>query len=80
MITQTREGKQAYRLLYIKSRTEPHKANLQQDYQRILEDARANKETKLMKDWVKKKVGGTYVWISDEYKSCKFENDWMGKR
>lgn len=34
---QTLEGKDAYRILYVKDRTEPHKANLKQDYDKIQE-------------------------------------------
>lgn len=34
---QTQEGKDAYRILYVKDRTEPHKANLKQDYDKIQE-------------------------------------------
>lgn len=75
--TQTRDGKQAYHLIYVKSRTEPHRANLKDDYQRIQDEALLDKKQKLIDKWIKKKLSSTYVRIDDEYKNCKFENNWV---
>jgi peptidyl-prolyl cis-trans isomerase SurA len=77
MITQTKDAKQAYHMLFVKSRTEPHRANLKEDYQRIQEETLANKKEKIIKEWIKKKIMTTYVRLSDEYKSCKFDNRWI---
>jgi peptidyl-prolyl cis-trans isomerase SurA len=73
----TRDGKQAYRILYLKTLTAPHKANLKEDYQRIQAAAVAQKEKTLIKEWVKKKVVSTYVRIADDYKNCNFSNKWI---
>jgi peptidyl-prolyl cis-trans isomerase SurA len=78
-LTMTRDSKQAYRIIYVKSRTQPHKANLKDDYQRIKEEAVAAKEEKLLREWVARKVPSVYVWISDEYKNCNFETNWIQK-
>ncbi len=77
VIVNTREGKQAYRILYIKSRTKAHVANLRDDYQKLKEDALAAKEERIMRVWVNKKLGNTHVWVADDYKSCKFESAWV---
>lgn len=71
------DGKQAYHIIYVKSRTEPHRANLKEDYQRIQDEALAAKKGKVVDAWIKKKVATTYVHITDEYKSCKFNSPWV---
>ncbi len=76
-ISQGRDGKQVYHAVYVKSRTEPHRANLKEDYQRIQDEALAQKKEKVIRAWVKKKVATTYVRVSDKYKYCNFDNPWV---
>lgn len=78
-LTVTRDGKQAYKILYLKSRTEPHTASLKDDYQKIQAAAQSEKQNKAMQTWVKKNLYGTYVRIDDEYKDCKFDVNWLNK-
>ncbi|MBN8702939.1 MAG: peptidylprolyl isomerase [Bacteroidetes bacterium] len=78
-LSATRDGKQAYRILYLKSRTNPHKANLKEDYQRIQGAAKAEKETKMVNDWIRKKVQGVFVRIDGDYKDCKFQHEWKSQ-
>ena len=73
----TRDAKQAYRILYLKSRTEPHRANLISDYQKIQSVALASKQQKAISAWIKKKKESTYIKIADDYKNCKFDNNWV---
>jgi peptidyl-prolyl cis-trans isomerase SurA len=70
-------GKDAYHIIFVKSRTEPHRANLKEDYQMIQEEALAEKKEKAVNAWIKKKIATTYIRISDEYRSCKFDNPWV---
>ncbi|MDQ3191622.1 MAG: peptidylprolyl isomerase, partial [Bacteroidota bacterium] len=67
-------GKQAYRLLYLKKRTEPHRANLKDDYQKIQEAALNEKKQKVVEEWINKKLSNTYFKLNDEYKTCTFES------
>ncbi len=76
VLMQTRDSKQAYRLIYLKKRTEPHRANLKDDFPKIQEAALAQKQQKVIKDWVNKKLLNTYVSIPDDYRACNFENNW----
>lgn len=73
---QMQDSKQAYRMIYLKSRSEPHRANLKDDYQRMQNFATVNKQKKLVKDWVNKKSKSTYIKIDPEYLDCQFENNW----
>lgn len=73
----TADGLQAYRILYLKSRTEPHKANMKEDYDLIQEAAKKEKENKTITAWVDKKIANCYIHILDEYKDCKFVYKWF---
>ncbi|HIA10628.1 MAG TPA: peptidylprolyl isomerase [Flavobacteriales bacterium] len=72
----TADGKQAYRLIQLKSRTKPHVANLKDDYQRIQEVTLEVKQQKAIQVWIKKKRAKTYIHIKEEYSDCVFANDW----
>jgi peptidyl-prolyl cis-trans isomerase SurA len=70
---QTQGGKQAYRILYLKTRTEPHRANLKDDYQRLQEAALAFKQNEIVRKWISKKMQRTFLRIVPEYSQCNFE-------
>jgi peptidyl-prolyl cis-trans isomerase SurA len=70
------EKKTAYRILMLRERTEPHKANLNDDYQRIQEAAAAAKKEKLVREWIRRKRQGFFINIDPEYDTCSFENNW----
>jgi peptidyl-prolyl cis-trans isomerase SurA len=71
------EGKEAYRLLYLKLRTEPHRASLKEDYNQIQEWALNDSRTKVIFEWIAKKISSTYVNVTDTYKTCKFNHKWF---
>jgi len=73
----TKDAKQAYRLVYLKSRTEPHRANLKDDYQKIQALVLAEKQQKAVMNWTLKKIPTTYIKIADDYKNCKFDTQWL---
>ncbi|MCC6252586.1 MAG: peptidylprolyl isomerase [Bacteroidia bacterium] len=75
----TRDGKQAYRLLYLKERTEPHRANLRDDYQKLQNVALVKKQQKVMEKWVEKRKALTYVKIDEEFRDCKLKYNWFDK-
>ena len=73
---QTDESKQAFRILYLKSRTLPHIANLKDDYQRVQNMATINKQKQIVNEWIFKKSKSTYVKIDPEFQNCKFDYRW----
>lgn len=73
---QTQEGKDAYRILFVKERSEPHKANLKQDYDKIQEWALEQKKQEELINWVNAKVKNTYVKINENYEDCTFSKSW----
>ncbi len=73
----TSDGKQGWRIIQLKSRTEPHKANLKDDYTKLLTMATFNKQKTAMTDWITKKSKSTYIKIDNEFNSCKLEYNWV---
>jgi len=72
----TEDGTQAYRVLYLKVRTEPHKANLKDDYNKIQEWALAAKKDKVIGKWIQGKSKTAYIRLSPRYKNCDFKYHW----
>jgi peptidyl-prolyl cis-trans isomerase SurA len=70
------EKKESYRIVSLKARTEPHRANLKQDYQRILLAAENEKKDKLVKDWIARKRLSFFIKIDPEFLDCPFQNSW----
>jgi peptidyl-prolyl cis-trans isomerase SurA len=75
--TSTADGKNAYRIVTLKSRSTPHKANLKDDYQKIQEVALSEKQNKTLSDWIAKKKKTTYIRINDDIGSCKTLDHWQ---
>ena len=71
----TVDGKPGYRILKLKNRIDPHKANLKEDYQRISSMANQEKKKELVRDWISKRSKITYIRLDKEF-ACKFENQW----
>lgn len=75
---QVKEGEKkiGYRILMLKARTEPHKANLKDDYQRILLAAENKKKEQRVDDWIKRKRKDFFIKIDPQYSDCAFQNNW----
>jgi peptidyl-prolyl cis-trans isomerase SurA len=76
LIQQGQDSKQAFRIIYLKARSEPHKANLKDDYQRLQGLAQMHKQKSVVDAWTNKKLKTIYVRIADEYKNCNFTHNW----
>ncbi|MEO8759553.1 MAG: peptidylprolyl isomerase [Bacteroidia bacterium] len=76
IINQAADGKQSFKIVYLKTRTEPHKANLKNDYQRMQSLAQMHKQKSVVDAWVNKKLKTTYVRIDDDYKNYPFRHTW----
>lgn len=73
----TDRGKQDYRIYYLKSRTNPHKATLEEDYARIQNMALDKKKSDVINDWITNKLKTTYLSVSAGYLDCKFQHQWI---
>lgn len=75
-ITFTPDGRQVYRILYLKSLTAPHVANLIQDYSRIQMEADRAKKQRAIDSWVEKYRKKTYIRIKARNFDCDFIRNW----
>ncbi len=73
------DGSKAYRLLRLLLRTEPHRANLKDDYRLIQQATEGKLRAQAIDDWVKDRVSSTYVRIVDDYRDCGFEHGWAAQ-
>jgi peptidyl-prolyl cis-trans isomerase SurA len=62
--------KVCYKILYLKSRTEPHRANLKQDYMLLQNMALAEKNNEVMNAWYEEKKQSTYISIDPAFRDC----------
>lgn len=70
------DGKQGYRFLYLKTKTHPHKANLEYDFPKIKDIALEDKTSRVVSEWFEKRRQATYVKIDTEYQTCSSLKDW----
>lgn len=74
--TFTPDGRAIYRMVYLKSFTAPHQANLLQDYGRIQLEAEARKKQKAIDTWVDKTKKDTYVRVQSKLIQCPDLKAW----
>jgi peptidyl-prolyl cis-trans isomerase SurA len=76
----TDQRERSCRLIYLRTRTSPHKANIREDYSRIQEVALAQKKTQKMEQWIRDKLPTFYIKVAPEYQDCGFMRVWGVKK
>jgi peptidyl-prolyl cis-trans isomerase SurA len=66
------KGNLIYKVVRLKSKTEPHKANLKQDYELLKRLASQKKQNEIVDNWVEDKIKTTYIRINKPYCDCSF--------
>ena len=64
------DGKDGYRILYLKSKIPPHKANLKQDLPKIRDAAQSDKINRTVSEWFEKRRESTFIKIDEEFQTC----------
>lgn len=72
----TEDGTQAYRVLYLKTRTAPHSANMKDDYNKIQEWALESKKGKVTAKWIEMKSKTAYIRMGERFRNCDFKYNW----
>ena len=65
--TDEQRGKKGVRIVYLKSRSEPHRLNLKDDYNKIAQMALEEKKAKVMDKWLATKLPNYYVMVADDF-------------
>ena len=70
-------GQKKVRLIYYKTRTNPHRENVKDDYNklsvRLVEDKKQHK----LEVWFKEHLPNFYITIDSEFKDCKSLGEWL---
>jgi len=69
-------GTQVVRLIYLRNRTEPHRENLKEDYDRIAKRALEEKKSSALERWFKEHIPTYYISIDKEYAACQGLEEW----
>ncbi len=67
----TEDGTSGMRILWYKSKSEPHTANLKDDYEKMSQIVLSNKRNNALEEWFKKAQGDVYISIEPEYRNCQ---------
>jgi peptidyl-prolyl cis-trans isomerase SurA len=59
------------RIVWYKSKKEPHVANLKDDYEKISNIVLSNKKNTALEKWFTKAQGDVFIRVEPEFGSCK---------
>jgi len=69
-------GRKLVRLIYLKTRTSPHRENLKDDYNKIAQRALEDKKQDKLEKWFKEHLPSYYISIDKEFEGCTSLADW----
>lgn len=71
MVYKDEQEKQAVRIVFLQNRTEPHRENLRDDYDRVAQRALAEKKERTVEKWFQGKLPTYYVMVDKDYQQCE---------
>ncbi len=71
------KGKKGVRIVMLVSKSQPHRENLKDDYNRISARALEEKKTSALEKWFLAKIPTFYVMIDGEYRACHNLEKWQ---
>ena len=71
-------GRKGLRIVYLKTKTEPHRENLKDDYSRVAQRALEEKKNTALELWFNKKIPTYYIMVDEEYRGCDEMKKWVG--
>ncbi len=69
-------GKKVVRLIYLKTRTEPHRENLKDDYNKVAQRALEEKKISTLEKWFDGKLSTYYIKLDDDFRGCEALAKW----
>ena len=70
-------GKKGVRIVYLKSRSEPHRENLKDDYNKVAQRALEEKKFDAIEKWFNSKIPTYYIMIEPEARACPQLSRWI---
>jgi peptidyl-prolyl cis-trans isomerase SurA len=72
------DGNVVFRIVRLDNEIPAHRANLKDDYESLYSEAVQQARSKEYREWINKKIGITYIKISDELNTCDFlKKGWL---
>jgi peptidyl-prolyl cis-trans isomerase SurA len=69
-------GKKGVRLIYLRTKSEPHRENMKDDYNRIATRALEEKKQAILEKWFASHIGNYYIFIDADYENCSQLDVW----
>ena len=69
-------GSKKVRIIYLKNRTEPHRENLKEDYNRVANRAMEDKKSGVLEKWFKEHIPTYYISIDKSFSNCAGLEEW----
>ena len=69
-------NRKVVRLIYLKNRTQPHRENLKEDYNKIAQRALEEKRNGVLEKWFQEHIPTYYVLIDKEFGTCTGLDQW----
>jgi peptidyl-prolyl cis-trans isomerase SurA len=69
-------GKKGVRILYLRSRTDPHRENLKEDYNRVATRALEEKKQAALEKWFGDHIKNYFIYIDPQYAQCHQLENW----
>ena len=73
----TEDRRKAYHIITVKSKSLPHLASLNTDYDMFQNIGLMTKKNDALDKWAKEKIKTTYIKVNDKYKECDFYKRWF---
>jgi peptidyl-prolyl cis-trans isomerase SurA len=70
-------GKKVVRIVYLRSKSEPHRENLKDDYDKIAKRALEEKKQSAMHKWFAEHIPGYYINVDSDFSSCTNITEWL---
>ena len=71
--------KKGVRIVYLLSKTDPHRENLKDDYNKVSQRALEEKKNNALEKWFNQKIGTYYIKVDEEYKNCDEMKKWTSR-
>jgi peptidyl-prolyl cis-trans isomerase SurA len=72
--SQDENRKKIYKVIKIRSQSEPHRATIRDDYMILMEMALADKKGRIFREWLDEKMAETYIRVDEAFAGCQFSN------
>lgn len=73
-------GRKGVRVIYLKTKTEPHRENLTDDYSKIAARALEEKKESVIEKWFSESIQNYFIKVDESYHQCAVMQKWISAR